>query len=391
MKERLRPPKNSRKQLPRSVGGSFIVLTFGGEHNILLCMISELRLTNFTRFSKVRLNFSEGLNVFVGTNGTGKSHIMKLMYANLQAMRKEKDGSEAPTMVHIGTKVAQRLVGVFKPDALGRLARRCQGHTRTQVAMCVRGESHKDQELSYTFSTRSQITVNAERIPQTWVDCQSVFLPTREMLSIYPNFISTYDRVEIPFDETWRDLAKALGNPLPKGPHRESVNALAQPLEDALCGKIVLDQGRFYISSKNGRVEAHLLAEGMRKIGTLAQLIVNGTLSKGSVLFWDEPEANLNPQLIKLVAQTIIGLVRQGLQVFIATHSLFLLRQLYLLAPQEHREQRYRYFALGRATDVLSEVPISTSFSLAGLGEVASLDYQLEQDEQLMRLYSNGI
>lgn len=102
-------------------------------------MISELRLTNFTRFSKVGLNFSEGLNVFVGTNGTGKSHIIKLMYANHQAMRKEKDGPEAPTMVHLGTKVAQRLVGVFKPDALGRLARRCQGHTRTQVATRARG------------------------------------------------------------------------------------------------------------------------------------------------------------------------------------------------------------------------------------------------------------
>lgn len=368
-------------------------MTHGDEYCILSCMISKLELSNFTRFSKVVLKFSEGLNVFVGTNGTGKSHIMKLMYANLQAIRKEKDVPEVPTMGYIEAKVAQRLIGVFKPDALGRLARRCQGHTRTQVAMHVRGKSrsHKDQELSYNFSTRSQSAVSVECIPQAWDDSQSVFLPTREMLSIYPNFISTYDRVEIPFDETWRDLAKALGNPLPKGPHREGVNALVQPLEDALCGKIVLEQGRFYIRNKNGKLEAHLLAEGMRKIGTLAQLVVNGTLSKGSVLFWDEPEANLNPQLIKLAAQTIIGLVRRGLQVFIATHSLFLLRQLYLLAPQEHRDLLYRYFALGGAPDELSEVPISTSFSLEGLGEVASLACQLDQDQQLMELYSHGI
>lgn len=374
-------------------GGDIIVLTLGGEYYILTCMISRLELTNFTRFSKAKLNFSGGLNVFVGTNGTGKSHIMKLMYANHQAMRKEKDGPAVPTIGCMGTKVAHRLVGVFKPDALGRLARRCQGHTRTQVSMHIRGKSRSDkgQDLSYTFSTRSQNAVNAESIPQTWSDCQSVFLPTREMLSIYPNFISTYDRVEIPFEETWRDLAKALGNPLPKGPHREGVNALVQPLEDALCGKIVLEQGRFYIRNKNGKVEAHLIAEGMRKIGTLAQLVVNGTLSKGSVLFWDEPEANLNPQLIILVAQTIIGLVRQGLQVFIATHSLFLLRQLYLLAQQEHQQQQYRYFALREAYDELSEVSVSSSFSLEGLGEITSLTCQLDQDMQLMRLYSDGI
>ena len=356
-------------------------------------MISKLELINFTRFSKGKLIFSKGLNVFVGTNGTGKSHIMKLLYANLQALRKEKDGPEAPTMGYIETKVAQRLVGVFKPDSLGRLARRCQGHTRTQVAMhlCENSRAGKGQALAYTFSTRSQSAVNADRIPQAWVDFQSVYLPTREMLSIYPNFISTYDRVEIPFEETWRDLAKALGNPLPKGPHRDDVNTLVQPLEEALCGKIVLEQGRFYIRTQNGKVEAHLLAEGMRKIGTLAQLIVNGSLTNNSVLFWDEPEANLNPQLIKLAAQTIIELVRRGMQVFIATHSLFLLRQLYLLAPKEHMDRQYRYFSLPTVPNDLSEVSISDAFSLEGLGDVSSLSFQLSQDEQLMNLYSHGI
>lgn len=45
----------------------------------------------------------------------------------------------------------------------------------------------------------------------------------------------------------------------------------------------------------NSRQEFNLVAEGIRKMVLLWQLVKNGTLEKGSVLFWDEPEANINP------------------------------------------------------------------------------------------------
>lgn len=352
-----------------------IVLTHRELLYIMLYMISGLELTNFTRFSKEKLNFSGGLNVFVGASGTGKSHILKLLYANHQAIRRAEGEPEAPTTGHLESKVAQRLVGVFKPDALGRLSRRCHGHSCTQVTMHIRGKSHLhwDQVLFYGFSTRTQSAVSAARIPRTWLENRSIYLPTREMLSIYPNFTATSDRTGIPFEETWRDVAQALGAPLRKGPHRGGVKALMQPLEQALGGKIVLEQGRFYIRTKNGKVEAHLMSEGMRKLGMLAQLIANGSLAKGSVLFWDEPEAHLPPQLIELAAHTIMRLEQEGIQIFIATHSLYLLQQLYLLAPQEHLKQRYRYFALSNAPDDLPESSISTAFSPEGLGELAGI------------------
>ena len=210
------------------------------------------------------------------------------------------------------------------------------------------------------------------------------------MLSIYPNFLSTFDQVDIPFEETWRDLAQMLGNPLPRGPHKESIKKLIAPLESALDGKVVLERGRFYISSAAGKVEAYLLAEGLRKIGTLAQLVVNDTLTSNSTLFWDEPEANLNPELIRLVAKTIVGLVNQGMQVFIATHSLFLLRQLYILSPNEHLENAFKYFSLHTPEEKSVSVQIEEGHSLTEMKHIASLDYQIEQDEKLMQLFANG-
>ena len=44
-------------------------------------------------------------------------------------------------------------------------------------------------------------------------------------------------------------------------------------------------------------IEFTLLAEGLRKLGLLWLLIRNGSLKPGAVLFWDEPETNLNPKL----------------------------------------------------------------------------------------------
>jgi hypothetical protein len=53
------------------------------------------------------------------------------------------------------------------------------------------------------------------------------------------------------------------------------------------------------LSNKQG--EFILLAEGFRKLGLLWLLLQNGTLLNGSVLFWDEPETNLNPKTMQTV------------------------------------------------------------------------------------------
>lgn len=350
-------------------------------------MIQELDIKNFTRFDEGALEFSPGLNVFVGTNGSGKSHILKLLYAGIRAMSQgqRKNQVGAPTKTALDLLIAERLKGVFVPDSLGRLAHRGQGNRRAEVD--IRFRSAKQPHLRYSFSTQSDRAVKTECFPECWLTETSVFLPTREMLSLYPGFTSTYESVQIPFEETWYDLALALGKPLPKGPHNAKTRRLLQPLEEALDGKVLPENGRFYIRTQSGKMEAHLLAEGLRKIGTLAQLVANGSLTSHSVLFWDEPEANLNPCLIKLAAQTITGLAKQGMQIFIATHSLFLLRQLYILAPAEHKNGSYRYFSL---VPKQNDVTISTSTSMDGLGEIATLSCQCEQDEKLMRIYSNG-
>lgn len=347
-------------------------------------MIESLTVSNFTRFGNETFQFSPGLNVFVGENGTGKTHIMKLLYANLKALQKPSEQSNSKTFME--PHIAKHLMEVFKPDYVGRLAQRMQGLKRADVCMSYKPRGKKAHSLNYSFSTTSRNSVSLINSAFEAAPWPAVFIPTREILSIFPNFAPLYDAYETPFDVTWRDLAGALGKPPLKGPHNEYVKALLPALEKALDGRVLLERDHFYIQSKSGKLEAPLLAEGLRKIGTLAQLVINDTLKPHSIIFWDEPEANLNPALIKTVAKTIIALISKGVQVFIATHSLFLLRELYLLSEKEHSEKKYCYFSFAPQKETPS-VHVGRSPSMEGLENIAALSYQLEQDNELLKLF----
>ena len=96
--------------------------------------------------------------------------------------------------------------------------------------------------------------------------------------------------------------------------------------------------GQFYLKFKDGlEVEAPLAAEGLKKLAQMIYLIQNGSLNKDTILFWDEPETNLNPKYIKIVAKFLQVLAKNGVQIFVATHDYYLSHLLSLNA--EYRDQ----------------------------------------------------
>lgn len=345
-------------------------------------MLRTLDITNFTVFPETTLTFGRNLNVIVGENGAGKTHILKLIYCILATSWEEGNKpSLAPTKSTLQRALAEKLVNVFRPEALGRLARRRQGRERCDVA--ARFEN-RGLNLGFSFSTQSKSEVVIDRPPREWLDTAAIYLPTRELMTIYPNFVSIYEGRYLEFEETWRDTCLLLGQPLQKGAEEARVRELLVPLERAMGGSIELDRnGRFYLRTPLGRMEMPLVAEGLRKLGMLARLVATGALLDKGYLIWDEPEANLNPRLIKQVAQTMVELSMHGAQVIIATHSLFLLRELeILLSDRPYRHADVRFFGL-HATATRG-VSVGQGRSVEDIGDIASLDEELAQSDRFM-------
>lgn len=292
-----------------------------------------------------------------------------------------KPNASAPTKTVLQSRIAEKLVNVFRPESLGRLARRKQGRERCDIKMKF---SNSDWNIAFGFATNSKAEVSIETLPKAWVDIAPAYLPTRELLTIFPNFVAVYEGHYLEFEETWRDTCLLLGSLMKKGPTEKRIRELLSPLEEAMGGSIELDKnGRFYLRNSNGRMEMPLVAEGQRKLGMLARLIATGGLLDKGYLFWDEPEANLNPRLIKQVARSILDLSANGIQVFIATHSLFLLRELEILfSRKEYKSIRPEFFGLHRNND---EVCVLQGASIDDIGDIASLDEELEQSDRFLK------
>jgi energy-coupling factor transporter ATP-binding protein EcfA2 len=353
-------------------------------------MLTRLHITNFTVFRDAAFAFKKNLNVIIGENGAGKTHLLKLVYSVIAASAEEKrkPASSVPSKAVFQPRLADKLVNVFRPESLGRLARRKQGRERADVALSF-DESKYD--LEFGFSTQSKSEVEITRLSKAWINVPPAYLPTRELLSIYPGFIAFYESHFLEYEETWRDTCRLLGKPLPRGATSATVKGLLAPLEEAMGGSLEYDKnGRFYlVIPGGGRMEIPLVAEGLRKLAMVARLVATGALHGKGYLFWDEPEANLNPRMLKVVAKTIVDLSRSGVQVFIATHSLFLLRELDFLQEEAERSScalDAAYFGLSIGP---GGVEVATEKQFTDLRVLAVLDEELVQAGRVLEALAN--
>jgi len=277
--------------------------------------ITRIRFENFTAFKKLDIKLSPGINVFVGANGTGKTHLMKVVYSACDISKTKMD-------------LAEKLIRVYLPSgrAIGRLVKRHRTSTRCAVEV-YRGKT----QLRISFSNHATVPDSATVTGvKEWTSrpIESVYMPVKEMLSNAPGFHSLYSQREIHFEEIYSDILNRAYRPALRGPVDQARKRLLKNLQKLIDGKVIIKDEEFFLRNKQGKLEFTLLAEGMRKLGLLWLLIQNGTLLNGSVLFWDEPEANLNPKLYGPLIETLLELQRMGVQVFLATHNYVILKEI---------------------------------------------------------------
>jgi ABC-type polar amino acid transport system ATPase subunit len=149
----------------------------------------------------------------------------------------------------------------------------------------------------------------------------SLFIPVAEMLSHSQGFLELNAKYQMPFDKTQIDILVNAGLP-----ETREVSPFCQKLLDqirkVIGGEVVYEDGKYSIAKAGGqKIEYAFEASGFQKFGLLWKLLRNGLLEPGATLFWDEPEASINPELMSTLAEILLELSRNGVQVFVATHS----------------------------------------------------------------------
>ena len=83
------------------------------------------------------------------------------------------------------------------------------------------------------------------------------------------------------------------------------------------------------------------------------------------------------------MARTILNISQSGVQVFVATHSLFLLRELYILQQTEVSQPGHAAF---RPVRRRQGVKVRQGETVDDIGDIAMLDEELMQSDRYLKL-----
>lgn len=337
--------------------------------------VSGLKLTNVTLFRSASFGFVGGLNVLIGENGFGKSTLLKLIYSQA------KYASEYSRRIATGQKPPEsNLEKVFGLPALSLITRDCR--KPASVKTNFRGKMRGFSELVISSSGMRMQSYPPARnaIPSV------VFLQSHEVLSSYHGYSALWNRYaeNMSRDGTIIDTVNLLGLPTLRS-QPKALQDVCSGLERSIGGRIEIDEkeGRFYFidgRDDSVRTAIDMTAEGWRKIGQLLVLLRNGAVAPGSILIWDEPEANLNPRLEKVVAALLVGIVRAGVQVFVATHSLFFANELDIHLRKTPLESGAKFINLRKGKSAMS------GGSLSEVDNIALIEESMKQSDRFLEL-----
>ena len=298
--------------------------------------LTRVKLENFTAFESLDLELSPGINVFVGTNGTGKTHIMKVCYSACEA---------SSVGLVVGTEIFEKLNRVFLPTGriLDRLIK--QGGTGRMAEARVSAFFKDRSPIEFDFSDDGY----GGPIRTPTFPIETSYIPVKEMLANAPGFRSLYALREIHFEEVYKDILDRAYLPPLRNPENKH---LVDRMQDFIGCEVVIEDEEFFVNTEHGLLEFTLLAEGFRKLALLWLLIRNGSLQKGSVLFWAEPENNLNPNLLSTVMDILLELQRSGVQIFLATHNYVVLEEIHLRQKEEDHVSFHSLYRDGETGEI---------------------------------------
>ena len=343
-------------------------------------MIKKIEIENFMQLKNQKLDFST-INIFAGVNDTGKTSLLKLIYASIKSREEAKN---KPSITKFDEHFSKKLRDVFDIDKLGNLV------TKKEKSLKVELFFNNNSNHLFSFSSQSEKKFQScSNLDNQNFSMQSTFLPPKEVLTIQKIIRTMVEKYDLRgYDDTYYDLVKSLDIPIARGALSKGFKEADKELENSLDGRLVQKDGSFYFNKGKENFSISLTAEGVKKIGIINQLLKNKTIDKNTILIIDEPEVALHPTIIEKIAKILFDLSQVGVQIFIATHSYFLIKSFQLLAMEFN--QNISFFNLDNSKN---ELTIETSNLKDGMpqNEVVDSSISLFNRESRIQIDKLGI
>lgn len=270
--------------------------------------IKSVNIKNFTVFDDFELNLSSGINIIIGKNGTGKTHLLKGVYGVCESTN------------NVNNKGAYDISQpYFKVNSIDLVRNKSDKYKETSIKV----NYLNDSSAKYTIIKDDNMKMAVDGSEYKFINftINDIFIPAKEILSHSNGFLALNNKYDMPFDKTYVDIIT--NAELPESKDISEINKkILKILSKVIDGKVVCEYDNFYVVKKDGnKIDFSIEAEGIRKFALLWKLIRNGLIDNEAILFWDEPEANINPELMPILVDILIELQRCGVQIFLATHS----------------------------------------------------------------------
>lgn len=306
-------------------------------------MIRKVTIENFMGHSKLECDNIPTINIIIGKNDTGKTGLLKLLYATVKTIETYNLKRHNDT-VSFKQELSRKVLDTFMPTnrGIGDLVQKGKQRMRAEMSLENYQANYK-QTLYYSFgdSTERNIidcTGHVDEVPDGTLN--ALFIPAKEVLTAFNDILNVREHLYgRGFDDTYLDLIKALRIPTSRGRVSDGLYAVNKTLEELFEGKVQQTRNNsdqpFIFKKGNQQFRMHQTAEGIKKIGILTTLINNRQLTRGTVLFMDEPETTLHPSAVRKMVEMLIAMSGAGVQIFLASHSYFVIKQLALSAMRE--------------------------------------------------------
>ncbi len=293
--------------------------------------IDEVRFANFGVVGNFQCDRFGTINLVIGENGTGKTFLVKALYSAVRAWEEYRRGDDIRPFADV---VSEKLRWTFQVDKLGELT------TRSQEKGLSFSARLGDAEIGYQFTRSASGKVGTAFAPERAKKGNSVFIPAKEVLSLFSVILRSRDIDRFfGFDDTYYDLVKALRISPSRGRNYNVFAESRKSVGDVIDGKVEYDEENgkwFYKNRKNQKFAIGATSEGVKKIAIMDRLLSNGYLDVNSLIFIDEIESALHPKAICDFLDMLAAIAGdKKLQIFITSHSYFVIKKLYLLAMKE--------------------------------------------------------